>query len=47
MAQALNTDNTPDPEDLFRYVYSQRTPQLEEQWQTLRDELARTEEGTS
>ena len=47
LRQALNTDNTPDPEDLFRYVYSERTPQLQEQWESLQDELARTEEGTS
>ena len=47
LRQALNAELVPDPEDLFRYVYATRTPQLEEQWESLSDELARTEEGTS
>jgi 2-oxoisovalerate dehydrogenase E1 component alpha subunit len=41
LRDALNTEKTPDPEDLFRHVYAIRTPQLEEQWQSLSSELAR------
>lgn len=41
LRDALNTDKTPDPEDLFRHVYATRTPQLAEQWQSLSGELAR------
>jgi 2-oxoisovalerate dehydrogenase E1 component alpha subunit len=41
LRDALNTEKTPDPEDLFRHVYATRTPQLEEQWQSLSAELAR------
>jgi 2-oxoisovalerate dehydrogenase E1 component alpha subunit len=41
LRDALNADKTPDPEDLFRHVYATRTPQLEEQWQSLAGELAR------
>ncbi|MBN7793208.1 pyruvate dehydrogenase (acetyl-transferring) E1 component subunit alpha [Microbacterium esteraromaticum] len=38
---ALNADTDLDPEDLFRFVTTDRTPQLDEQWQMLRDEIAR------
>jgi hypothetical protein len=31
-----------EPEDLFRYVYAERTPQLAEQWEQLSDELSAT-----
>jgi 2-oxoisovalerate dehydrogenase E1 component alpha subunit len=41
LRDALNTEKTPDPEDLFRYVYAERTPQLQEQWASLSAELAR------
>jgi len=41
LRDALNTEKTPDPEDLFRHVYATRTSQLEEQWQSLSAELAR------
>jgi 2-oxoisovalerate dehydrogenase E1 component alpha subunit len=41
LRDALNSETTPDPEDLFRYVYAQRTPQLREQWASLSAELAR------
>jgi 2-oxoisovalerate dehydrogenase E1 component alpha subunit len=41
LRDALNTDKTPDPEDLFRHVYATRTPQLREQWTSLSAELAR------
>lgn len=38
---ALNIEHDPDPEDLFRYVYAERTPQLQEQWRMLSGELER------
>ena len=38
----MNADPVVDPEDLFRHVYADRTPQLVEQWEGLRDELARS-----
>ncbi|GHF12976.1 pyruvate dehydrogenase (acetyl-transferring) E1 component subunit alpha [Pseudolysinimonas yzui] len=41
LRDALNTETSPDPEDLFRYVYAQRTPQLQEQWASLSAELVR------
>ncbi|KNY08113.1 pyruvate dehydrogenase (acetyl-transferring) E1 component subunit alpha [Microbacterium sp. GCS4] len=41
MREALNTDADLDPEDLFRFVTSTRSPQLQEQWQLLRDEIDR------
>lgn len=47
----MNQEPVADPEDLFRYVYAERTAQLAEQWEGLSDELARAEpegtEGTS
>ena len=42
LREALNTDADLDPEDLFRFVRSTRSPQLQEQWQQLRDELERS-----
>jgi 2-oxoisovalerate dehydrogenase E1 component alpha subunit len=39
----LTADVPADPEDLFRYVYTERTPQLAEQWESLRDELERSD----
>ncbi|MFD6817352.1 MULTISPECIES: pyruvate dehydrogenase (acetyl-transferring) E1 component subunit alpha [Microbacterium] len=41
MREALNTDADLDPEDLFRFVTTSRSPQLEEQWQLLHGELER------
>lgn len=41
MRAALNTDAELDPEDLFRYVTADRSPQLDEQWHLLRDEIER------
>ena len=41
MRSALNTDTDLDPEDLFRFVTTERSPQLEEQWHQLRDEIER------
>ncbi|WP_336645927.1 pyruvate dehydrogenase (acetyl-transferring) E1 component subunit alpha [Microbacterium sp. USHLN186] len=38
---ALNEDAQLDPEDLFRHVTAERSPQLEEQWRMLQDELRR------
>ncbi|UNK69957.1 pyruvate dehydrogenase (acetyl-transferring) E1 component subunit alpha [Microbacterium sp. H1-D42] len=38
---ALNADAELDPEDLFRFVTAKRSPQLEEQWELLRGEIAR------
>ena len=49
MRTALNTDADLDPEDLFRYVTTHRSLQLDEQWRLLRDELDRsrlTDAGT-
>lgn len=42
MRTALNTDAELDPEDLFRFVTATRSPQREEQWRLLRDEIARS-----
>ncbi|ALX66532.1 pyruvate dehydrogenase (acetyl-transferring) E1 component subunit alpha [Microbacterium sp. XT11] len=42
MRSALNADAALDPEDLFRFVTARRTPQLDEQWRLLRDEIDRT-----
>lgn len=39
---ALNADSDLDPEDLFRFVTTERSPQLEEQWQMLRGEIERS-----
>ncbi len=47
MRAALNTDAELDPEDLFRFVTETRSPQREEQWQQLRDEIARTPAETA
>lgn len=43
LRDALGTDAELDPEDLVRHVYATRTPQLEEQWNRLADELSREE----
>lgn len=40
LRDGLKTETSPDPADLFRYVYSEPTPQLHEQSQMLADELA-------
>jgi 2-oxoisovalerate dehydrogenase E1 component alpha subunit len=42
MRAALNTDADLDPEDLFRFVTATRSPQLDEQWHLLRDEIDRS-----
>lgn len=42
MRTALNTDADLNPEDLFAHVTAHRSPQREEQWQLLRDELERS-----
>jgi pyruvate dehydrogenase E1 component alpha subunit len=39
----LNRDVVPDPDDLFRFVYSEPTPQLAEQLALVHDELSREE----
>lgn len=41
LRDALNADSDLDPEDLFRFVTAERSPQLEEQWQLLRGEIER------
>jgi len=41
LRDALNADSELDPEDLFRHVTTERSPQLEEQWQLLRGEIER------
>ncbi|GAA2073251.1 pyruvate dehydrogenase (acetyl-transferring) E1 component subunit alpha [Pseudolysinimonas kribbensis] len=45
LRDALQAEHVPDPEDLFRHVYAERTPRLEEQWAMLADELARDAES--
>ncbi len=47
MRDALNTDSDLDPEDLFRFVTTARSPQLEEQWQLLSGEIERTDTAES
>ena len=39
--EGLNRDVEPDPDDLFRHVYAEPTPQLAEQAAIVRDEIAR------
>ncbi|NYD43806.1 pyruvate dehydrogenase (acetyl-transferring) E1 component subunit alpha [Nocardioides panaciterrulae] len=39
--EGLNRDVEPDPDDLFRHVYAEPTPQLAEQAALVRDELSR------
>jgi len=41
---AMNQDVDPDPMELFEHVFTEPTPQLREQQQRLRDELARENE---
>ncbi|MDT0156547.1 pyruvate dehydrogenase (acetyl-transferring) E1 component subunit alpha [Microbacterium sp. ARD32] len=41
LREALNADSDLDPEDLFRFVTSRRSPQLQEQWQLLHGEIER------
>lgn len=43
----ITRDVEPDPDDLFRFVYSTPTPQLQEQLAMVRDELSRDEPGSS
>lgn len=40
LRDGLNSQTTPDPMDMFRFVYSEPTPQLQEQSRMLADELA-------
>jgi pyruvate dehydrogenase E1 component alpha subunit len=44
LRDAMNTESELDPEDLFRFVHAERTPQLRDQWRLLQDELARAGE---
>ncbi len=37
----MNSEVEVDPEDLFRHVYAERTAPLQEQWESLADELSR------
>ncbi len=41
MRTGLSTEVVPDPEDLFRHVFAETTPQLREQSAMLADEIAR------
>lgn len=45
MREGLNRDVTPDPDDLFAYVYAEPTTQLREQAALVHDELSRDEPG--
>ncbi|MFC7789825.1 pyruvate dehydrogenase (acetyl-transferring) E1 component subunit alpha [Microbacterium sp. MAHUQ-60] len=47
LRDALNADAELDPEDLFRFVTSERSPQLEEQWQLLNSEIGRASLGST
>lgn len=40
----MNADVTPDPLDMFRFVYAHENPQLRQQQELLRDEIAREAE---
>lgn len=44
LRDAMNREPAVDPEDLFRFVYAERTPQLRDQWLGLQGELARAAE---
>lgn len=44
LREAMNTDAVLDPEDLFRFVHADGTPQLRAQWRLLEGELARARE---
>jgi pyruvate dehydrogenase E1 component alpha subunit len=46
LRSVMNEEPVADPEDLFRYVYAERTPQLTEQWEQLSDELSRQGDGS-
>lgn len=46
LRDALNADSELDPEDLFRYVSTTRSPQLAEQWEQLRGEIDRSIQPT-
>ena len=45
LRDGMNSENTPDPADLFAHVYSTQTTQLREQAAMLSDELAREEDA--
>ncbi len=45
LRDGLNSEVEVDPQDLFRFVYSQPTPQLREQAEMLREELSRAAAG--
>jgi 2-oxoisovalerate dehydrogenase E1 component alpha subunit len=45
LRDGMNSENTPDPADLFAHVYSRPTTQLSEQAALLADELAREEDA--
>ncbi|WP_309082257.1 pyruvate dehydrogenase (acetyl-transferring) E1 component subunit alpha [Zhihengliuella sp.] len=47
LRDGLNAEVAPDPQDLFRYVFTEPTPQLREQSALLADELARTAADSS
>ncbi|MFY9714836.1 MAG: pyruvate dehydrogenase (acetyl-transferring) E1 component subunit alpha [Microbacterium sp.] len=41
LRRVMNADADLDPEDLFRFVRAERSPQLDEQWELLRSEIDR------
>ncbi len=45
LRDGMNSEPEVDPEDLFRYVYSKPTPQLQEQAAMLREEISRENSG--
>ncbi|MFE6734461.1 pyruvate dehydrogenase (acetyl-transferring) E1 component subunit alpha [Microbacterium sp. NPDC057650] len=47
LRDAMNADPEIDPEDMFRWVTAQRSPQLEEQWELLRGEIERAQMATT
>ncbi|GAB3279127.1 thiamine pyrophosphate-dependent enzyme [Sinomonas notoginsengisoli] len=45
LREGLGTESSTDPQDLFRFVYTEPTPQLREQATQLADEVSREEQG--
>ena len=46
LREGMNADLEPNPEELFDFVYSQKTPQMREQQEMLREELSREQHAS-